>query len=289
MHNVYRSIKESPKVYNQLVIDELLFAEYKCPIEEKRKAMWSENNYLIYVLNGRKMWQTPYGNWDMHSGDCVFVKKGACIVEQFFDEEFCLMMFFFPDQFIRKVAKEIPYEPPALLSSQPVPIITVHMNAALTGFFHSMIPYFADSSRIDKSLIHLKFNELILNLYTARDNMEIAGYFSHVKRNRNIPLQEIMESNFSYNMELSEYAELCGLSLSSFKRKFNEVYHTSPQKWLMARRLHYAKLLMETTSKPVTEIIFESGFENLSHFSRVFKDHFNESPQRYRKQLAPRP
>jgi len=36
----------------------------------------------------------------------------------------------------------------------------------------------------------------------------------------------------------------------------------------------------------VTEIAFESGFEDVSHFSRVFKDRFQLSPSTYR-QAAP--
>jgi AraC-like DNA-binding protein len=33
----------------------------------------------------------------------------------------------------------------------------------------------------------------------------------------------------------------------------------------------------------VTEIAFESGFEDSSHFSRVFKDRFNVPPLTYRQ------
>lgn len=283
MFNVYRTIRDAPHLFNQLIYDNLLFAEYKCPIMEKKKAMWSENNHLVYVLKGRKTWHTPFGSWDLHEGDCILIKKGAYIIEQFFDEDFCLMAFFFPDTFVRKSLQEV--TDPAVLPVNAEPVIRVKTNENLTAFFLSMIPYFAHPGTVNKSLVALKFMELILNLYTSPDNSQSASYFFYIKKHPKPSLLETMETNFSYNMEVSEYAELCCMSLSSFKRKFKEIYQTSPQRWLTLKRLGYAKFLLETTEKSVTEIIFESGFENLSHFSKIFKEHFQDSPQHYREKM----
>jgi len=45
---------------------------------------------------------------------------------------------------------------------------------------------------------------------------------------------------------------------------------------------HSASLL-QTTGMSVTEIMFECGFEDLSHFSRAFKDRFGQSPSTFRE------
>jgi AraC-like DNA-binding protein len=55
----------------------------------------------------------------------------------------------------------------------------------------------------------------------------------------------------------------------------------------MQKRLDYASLLIGTSSKSINDIAFESGFENNSHFSRVFRDRFGVSPLQYKKQLMP--
>lgn len=282
MNNLYLDIKNDPIHFRQIVYDELMFAEYTCPLEQKKVDFWSENNYFVHVLKGKKIWHTPYGSWDLREGDCILVKKGACIVEQFFDEEFCLIIFFFPDSFIRETLKDLTIN--EKYNQPPEPIISVNLNDKLKGYFYSIMPYFSNTSDLDRALVKLKFRELIINLAVTKENKALNAYFRSVKDSSKPSIQEIMEYNFSYNLKLQEYASLCCRSLSSFKRDFRMIYQTSPQRWLTERRLNYAKTLLETTGKPVSDVLFESGFENLSHFSRAFKQKFSVSPSKFRQE-----
>lgn len=284
MLNFYEDIRNNPGHYQQIAYDHLLFAEYKCPLEQKKFDLWSENHYFVHVLKGRKIWYTPYGSCDLREGDCILVKKGACIVEQFFDEVFCLMVFFFPENFVIETVRELDLKIEEDLPSRP--IIPINMSDKLRGFFQSMAPYFLSPEQTDKELIRLKFKELIINLALSKENPRAASYFAEIRNLSRTSLQEIMEFNFSYNLKLLEYARLCGRSLSSFKRDFKRIYKTPPKQWLMERRLNFAKMLLETTGKSISEVIFESGFENLSHFSRAFKEKFRLSPTQLRKTLA---
>jgi AraC-like DNA-binding protein len=92
-----------------------------------------------------------------------------------------------------------------------------------------------------------------------------------------------MEANFRFNLSLEEYARLCHRSLSSFKRDFQASFQEAPGKWLLRKRLDYSAALLRTSKMNITEIAFESGFEDVSHFSRVFKDRFQVSPLAYRQ------
>jgi AraC family transcriptional regulator, exoenzyme S synthesis regulatory protein ExsA len=58
----------------------------------------------------------------------------------------------------------------------------------------------------------------------------------------------------------------------------------SPGKWLTHKRLEYAKLLLNTSKKNVSEIAYTTGFENITHFSRIFKEKYNLSPLQFRKE-----
>jgi transcriptional regulator GlxA family with amidase domain len=80
-----------------------------------------------------------------------------------------------------------------------------------------------------------------------------------------------------------EFARIAQRSIATFKREFHEYYHTTPGKWLTQKRLEYAKNLLDTSKKNVSEIVDESGFENLTHFSRIFKEKYGLSPIYYRK------
>jgi AraC-like DNA-binding protein len=95
-----------------------------------------------------------------------------------------------------------------------------------------------------------------------------------------------MEENFYKNLSLSEYARLCAKSLSVFKRDFSSLYGCSPGKWLTGKRLEYSKYLLEVTNIDIEELMLESGFNNTSHFIRIFKERYGTTPLRLRKDYA---
>jgi AraC-like DNA-binding protein len=93
-----------------------------------------------------------------------------------------------------------------------------------------------------------------------------------------------MTKNFQHDLQLEEFASLCGRSLSAFKRDFKNLYNQTPGKWLNEKRLEYAKALLLTTDMNVNEICYESGFRNSSHFNKTFKDKYEITPKQFRLQ-----
>ena len=97
-----------------------------------------------------------------------------------------------------------------------------------------------------------------------------------------IEIDAVMRNNFQYNLKLSEFAILCGRSLSSFKRDFKKQYNTTPSSWLRGKRLEYARTLLLQSDLNVNEICYECGFINSSHFIRSFKTKYNVSPHKFK-------
>lgn len=283
MINLYEDIR-TRKHYNKFEIGGLLFAEYKCPLEEKFVGIWTHTDYLVHVVTGKKTWHTTDGSFPAEAGQTLYFKKGAAIVEQFFNEDFCLLLFFIPDDFIKNVVVE--YSPDInklfknLNSTQST--IRVESDAALTIFFNSMISYFSKVEKPSEALLKLKLKELILNILVSPKNPAISNYFCEIAERKNPSLSEIMELNFRYNLSLEDYAELCNRSLSSFKRDFQKIYNDAPGRWLLNKRLDYSALLLKNNNKNISQVVFECGFEDLSHFSKAFKNKFGISPSSYR-------
>ncbi len=50
-----------------------------------------------------------------------------------------------------------------------------------------------------------------------------------------------------------------------------------------AKRLEYARQFLITSKRGISEIIYDCGFENQSHFSRIFKENYGETPMQFRK------
>ena len=163
LFNLYTEIATNPNHYKQFNCGESLISMYNCPIKNKFEDTWSQYNYIIYVVEGRKIWHTAHGSYDLRQGSCVFVRKGASIVEQFFENRFCFLLFFVPDEFICEVlkSKNTPLQKP---TENYNPVIAIDTNAATNTFFQSMMVYFNSDYSPDQYLLKLKFSELILTL-----------------------------------------------------------------------------------------------------------------------------
>ena len=278
MYNFYDLIKSDPKFHRQFQCGESLITLFNCPLESKYSTMWSHHNYFVFVVAGRKIWHTTSGKYDLQKGDCVLVRKGSCIIEQFFDTTFCIILFFVPDEFICETLKARSGQVKNPLKDYQ-PVISVDTSEILESFFHSMVTYFVRSMDPDPLLLELKFRELILTVADNPKNTELLSYFCALLRGpQSISLQKVMDDNFCYNLKLDQYARLSNRSLSSFKRDFQKQFNMSPGKWLLKKRLDYAMQLLCNLNKTVNETAFESGFENPSHFSSAFKKQFGKAP-----------
>ena len=54
------------------------------------------------------MWRSIYHSYEVNEGDIIFIKKGANLTHQFFDDEFCAIFIFIPDEFIKEFLKRNP-------------------------------------------------------------------------------------------------------------------------------------------------------------------------------------
>jgi AraC family transcriptional regulator, exoenzyme S synthesis regulatory protein ExsA len=286
LFNYYERVKSRPGIYSQLTCRELLFVHYKCPMEERMQDLWSQQNYIQYILSGKKAFHTPGRSWLMKAGDAFFVKKGATIVEKFFEELLCIITFFIPDSYLQSFMWEshsVRATSPLLKPKNEL-LIPLRVNSIMTAYFDSLIPYFYSDTKPSEDLLELKFRELLLNILDNPENMDLKNYLLHLLSPQYDPLQQVMEANCLYNLSLQDYAKMLNLSLSSFKRHFISVYKTTPGHWLQEQKLNHAYKLLVSTDKQVTDVSFESGFENSTHFSHLFKKRFGLSPLKYRKE-----
>jgi AraC-like DNA-binding protein len=220
-----------------------------------------------------------------NQGTAVFVKKGACIVEQFFREPFCIVVFVMPDSFIKSFMGEnnnLSHIATKELATHEL-VIPIEGDEVMKAFYDSVLPYFTSEVRPPENLVELKFKELLLHVIRNPLNKELIAYMQSIVKRTDHPLEQVMEMNFAYNLQLEAYAQLSNRSLSTFKRDFQEIFRTTPGRWLLQKRLEYARTLLTTTHKQVSDVTFESGFENMAHFSRAFKQKFGASPLQYRK------
>jgi transcriptional regulator GlxA family with amidase domain len=146
--------------------------------------------------------------------------------------------------------------------------------------------YFVAEEDPPAALLQLKLKELLTSILLSRNNAELSAYFRMLGTCEAPAIPAIMETNYQHNLPLEAFARMCGRSLSSFKRDFQKHYGVSPGKWLLERRLVRSLALLQSTRLSITEIMLECGFEDLSHFSKAFKERFGRPPSAERRLTA---
>ena len=89
---------------------------------------------------------------------------------------------------------------------------------------------------------------------------------------------DYMRKNYSYPLTVEAVARRCGVDRSHLFRLFKQHLQLSPQQYLIRLRLNKAEELLQTTSLSVSEVAFSCGFNDLCHFSRLFKRRFGVPP-----------
>jgi AraC-like DNA-binding protein len=140
----------------------------------------------------------------------------------------------------------------------------------------SLVPYFAVAGPFPDELATLKLTEAISILRTLEPDLD--GLLANFDDPHKVDLISFMEKNYMFNMPAETFGQLTGRSLTTFKRDFKKAFHTTPQRWLTHKRLELAHYQLAEQGKKPSDVCYETGFENLSHFSYAFKKQFGYSP-----------
>jgi AraC-like DNA-binding protein len=149
-------------------------------------------------------------------------------------------------------------------------------DALLEGYFKSLLPYFEIPGKLTPSLVKLKTYEAI-ELLLQRDERWKDFLFDFSEPHK-IDLERFMLRHYKFNVPNSQFARLTGRSLTAFKRDFEKIFHTSPERWLQKRRLQEAYYLLKERGQKPSDVYIETGFKNLSHFSTAFKKVYGITP-----------
>ncbi|MCC6723195.1 MAG: AraC family transcriptional regulator [Saprospiraceae bacterium] len=93
-----------------------------------------------------------------------------------------------------------------------------------------------------------------------------------------------LAENYRSEVDLETIASVANLSPTSFCRFFKKIARQTFVEALTKFRVDHAANLLTNTTKPVAEICFESGFNNISYFNKSFKASLGVNPLLYRKQ-----
>nr|WP_299383906.1 AraC family transcriptional regulator [Allomuricauda sp.] len=107
----------------------------------------------------------------------------------------------------------------------------------------------------------------------VKDNDRINIVFNHVK------------TNFKEEIPLDQIADLVSMTVPSFCRYFKKITNKTFTQFVNEYRLVHASKLLAEQPISITQVCYDSGFNNFSHFNKSFKAFTGQNPSEYRNQL----
>lgn len=92
-----------------------------------------------------------------------------------------------------------------------------------------------------------------------------------------------IEAESDQPLSLAQLALEAAMSRYHFLRMFKAVVGLTPHQFLLRTRLQRAAIMLRRSARPVTEIVYEAGFGDLSTFNRQFRRAIGMSPSAYRR------
>lgn len=189
--------------------------------------------------------------------------------------------------------KAVAYE----ISDKLIDIVTekVNLNLELNGGISLDDGLFHEKSSSSVNMVL----EKILNIAISQDKnkeflidlyaQEIVYYLlkkkgmqSFLQVNSKNPIQQAitnMQINVTRGITVAEIAYDLGMSPVNFSSKFKKVMGITPNEYLKNLKLSVARKML--VYKSVTEVAYDLGYDNISHFIYLFKDRYGITPKQY--------
>lgn len=241
----------------------------------------NHSHVLVYIYSGELEIGQRGKTTRLHKGDCAFIRKDFSVQmtkRSRGSEQFRAIFLMFTTKFLRDFYNRLDRNTiPKEAKRDKVSLYKLPSNRPdIVSLFESMTPYFDSDIQPTDELLQLKLTEGVYVLLHTDKNL-YASLFDFADPWK-IDLLEFMERNYTNDLTMEEIANYTGRSLSTFKRDFKKYSGLSPQKWLIRRRLEAAHELIPKDERNVSEICFDVGFKNLSHFSKTYKEMYGVAP-----------
>ena len=153
----------------------------------------------------------------------------------------------------------------------------------LRKIVEDMFDTYSDARRFFELQLKSLINNLIFKLldYGLLEIYDNPSEDSDVKTVRKVV--DYISENYRENITLAKLANLVSMSETGLSRLFRSVTGMSCIDYVIEFRLSRAMSMLRFSDRPVIEIAYDVGFNNISYFNRTFKKHFNQTPSQCRR------
>lgn len=264
----------------------------KCVIEKlyiktpfRYGAIFQNEACFLFIKDGESILNTSTENLNIYVSESVLLKCGSYFADliQKSENQICEI---FAIHLHKDILKELyKDEVPSFIKSNGKKSFAqkIERQDIIIHFIESLEFYFHNPTLVNDELLKLKIKELILLLLQTNNAENIISLFSHLFTPRQANFKEMIQTHLFSNITIPELAVLSGRSLSAFKRDFESYFKDTPANFIKEQKLLKANELLLTTDFSVSEICYEVGFSDTSHFTKLFKLKYNLTPSEFKR------
>jgi len=244
---------------------------------------------FTYVVNGSSTLFRNTNTVNICSEEAVLLRCGTYLNRwhsRMCEEPAEVVVVHFYPEVLRHVYKD---ELPSFLTQEenrsPEAVQKINADEMIGSYAKGLLFYFENPALVTEELIVLKIKELFLLLVKSENGAGVRELLQNMFSDIDYSMQQVIEEHLLDDLSVEELALLCNLSTSSFKRRFRELYATSPAQYIKGKRLEKAADLLKLSSSTISEICYDCGFNDIGHFSKSFKAHYGITPTEFRKEV----
>lgn len=121
------------------------------------------------------------------------------------------------------------------------------------------------------------------NEYVLLDQQRSVARQTRAEQERINPVLAYLVENFTGKVSLDVASGIANMTPNAFCKYFKKITRKTFMETVIDYRLNYATQQLVQTDKPISEISFDSGFGDVSHFYKMFRHKTQQSPLNYRK------
>ena len=247
----------------------------------KRGNILQTHHCLEIVLSGCSRVYNSVGHQDLKIDNIQFRKRGTYLVQP--SEDYSGLLFFIENEFILAFLKEHVETYSKENFKADLPPFLFESSEFINANVKEAMSVINEPGNFPSCIVKLSAHHILLQLLDKAPTKTFVTFLKYIITDRKIDLSYFMETNFTQNMNLKTMAKQTGRSLSAFKSDFHKIFETSPKKWLIQRRLMHAHYLIQNATGSISDIAYQCGFENVSHFSKAYRSKYGMSPSESRK------
>lgn len=264
---------------------------YTASTASKKKSICFEQHLICLLLDGQKEIFTPSDIVRFNQQHFCLVQAGNTLMTErlSFGQNYRSLLLFFSNEFLHEFIQQYQLElPTPNLTAQKLCLLgkdsyIQHFEASLL-----MLDEQREKGRrtnTPTALYRAKLEELLLYLL-ERDAAPILAFLAQcLAQQAHASFRQVVQQHLDQPLRSNELAFLCNMSISTFKRRFQEVFQTSPQRYFIQYKMEKAARLLQHQKRP-SEIYEDLGYESLAAFSHAFKKHFGQTPSNYHLVIA---